>query len=610
MGKKITSLLLALAVVVSCAASTLAVSFSDITEHYDWAKDAINELTQADIIKGYDDGTFKPGNQITKEQCIALFGRMMGCDERLNSVVSEFASDAYQKEFDKLDTYAAKEMAYLIYKQALSTSDITNWLSKSTKDVYAKRYEAATLIAKCLGADPWLKTNPEINVTFADKDSIPSTALGYVQYATQMGIIQGMDDNTFGPMGDVTRAQMAVMLKRMIDLMFFTYTKGNITAIDTATGNVTLRKTDGSNEIFKIVKDVAVMIDGETSPMNLLQTGMEAVVTLTNGRMYSVDAFTIIADQDIEGSFVSFTTDNSKTIIKVTGFDENASAAKSYTLADDAVITFGGKQASTSSFKRGDYVKLSMRDGKAAVVTGESQSATVSGCVLEEIIIDPSFAIKVRTSNNEVLTFDVLSNCGFRKNDAVTNMSALAVGDRCTLSLDYGRVSYIDAKGGSKSVEGELTEIVISKTPSIKILANGETHSYTLSRDIKITLDGTAATVYDLKLGFQVKLTTSSDEIKEITVKSVTPPMSITGEVTLVNAAYNMINVRYTDTNGDSVEKQVFIKSNAKILDSRDNTIKTISKLTPGMLVTVAVTENVGIFEATSVMILQENGTN
>ena len=48
--------------------------FIDIEEH--WAKEAINALHKAGIINGYEDGTFKPDNPITRAEVAAIVERL------------------------------------------------------------------------------------------------------------------------------------------------------------------------------------------------------------------------------------------------------------------------------------------------------------------------------------------------------------------------------------------------------------------------------------------------------------------------------------------------------------------------------------------------------
>ena len=50
--------------------------FSDTTGH--WASDLINKAASAGIILGFKDGTFRPDQDITRAEAIAIFNRVLG----------------------------------------------------------------------------------------------------------------------------------------------------------------------------------------------------------------------------------------------------------------------------------------------------------------------------------------------------------------------------------------------------------------------------------------------------------------------------------------------------------------------------------------------------
>ena len=607
MRKKGLSLFLSLLLAVSVTCSAFA-AFPDVTSSYDWAKDAIDTLVNNKIVEGYPDGTFKPGNNITKQEAITLFARTMGSSAATNSPVVAVAYDNAKSVLAKYDSYALENAAYLMYKKVLTEDDLSTYLSSANKDKPLKRYEAATLIAKCLGGDVWLKSNPEINVTFTDSADIPSSALGYVHYATELGIIQGMDHNTFVPMGDVTRAQISVMLQRFLSLMQFTYEKGMIANVDTTNSTVSIKKSDGESIAYNIGKGISIMIDGEQSPLNSLSVGMEAVITYSEGDLYSIDAVSFKSDDSLEGVYRGKTTTSTSATVKISGIDESASDAQTYSLADDVVVRYKGGSGSLADFSVGDYVSVELKNGKIVTISGEPKTTTISGAVIESIEFDPEVVIKVRTKDNEVMTLDFKNGATIKKNNAISAFTALAVGDKVEITLEYRKVASLSATGASKDVEGTIEEITISKTASSLKIKKGDTvNTYSLNRDATITLDGAAATVYDLRLGYSVKVTTSSSSITAIEVKSVSAPMQITGTITVVNTAYGMVKVSSTDANGNVTEEQIFIKDTAKILDSNDNQVKKMKDLEVGMNITVAGSVNLGIFEATSVMILSSS---
>ena len=73
------ALLLACSLPLSGTFAESTVQFSDVpsSKHY---AEAVYELAERNIIGGYPDGTFKPGNSITRGQAAAIITKMIGLD--------------------------------------------------------------------------------------------------------------------------------------------------------------------------------------------------------------------------------------------------------------------------------------------------------------------------------------------------------------------------------------------------------------------------------------------------------------------------------------------------------------------------------------------------
>jgi len=605
MCKRVLALTLGLLLLLSSAVFA-AKQFSDLTAGYAWAEEAITNLAENGVINGYPDGTFQPGKSITKEEAISLFARVMGSAEEMNKSVVSLSNVLYEDALKKYDTYATEAAAYLMYKHVLSEADLSTYLSSVNKGETLKRYEAATLIAKCLGGDVWLKTNPEVTLTYSDASEIPATAKGYVYFASEAGIIQGMDDNMFMPMGDVTRAQVAVMINRMFERMDHSYDQGVIANINSATMTLTVRDREGETEIYTVNNSVAVMLDGEAVGLNDLSVGQEVTITFSNGALYSLDVVEMAVDEIFEATYRDSRTDNSGTSIRFTPLD--SSKTVSYPLADDVVVSYNGGTGTLTSIKSGDYVKVSVVSGKVAIIEGESKNVKIDDAVVESIDFDPDVLITLRLDDGTSESYEVKSGATIRRNSAVTTFTELQVGDKVDVTLEYGKISAVTAIGVTKNLSGQIEEITISRTNSYLTINNGkDSTKYSLSRDLSITLDGEAATLYDLRLGYNVDIEATSLTITKITVKSVAAPKQITGQITLINPTYGMIRVSSIDTNGNATETQVFAKNTIKILDSNDGKMKTLKELKVGQNVTIAGSENVGVFEATSIMVLADS---
>jgi len=74
-----------------------------------WARDAIQAMTQAGYLSGYADNTFKPSAQITREQAAAIYGKVLQHnlnEQELADIVTKESSTSYSDvEADRWSSY-------------------------------------------------------------------------------------------------------------------------------------------------------------------------------------------------------------------------------------------------------------------------------------------------------------------------------------------------------------------------------------------------------------------------------------------------------------------------------------------------------------------------
>lgn len=120
-----------------------AATFSDVAKG-DWFTDVIATAVEAGIVNGYTDGSFKPNEQVTREQMAVMLARALSY---VNKSV-EVNENALEKYTDKGSISAWAKPAI----DELLTSQIMKGKSDTTIDpaALASRAEAAVMIKRFL----------------------------------------------------------------------------------------------------------------------------------------------------------------------------------------------------------------------------------------------------------------------------------------------------------------------------------------------------------------------------------------------------------------------------------------------------------------------------
>jgi L-asparaginase type II len=173
-------------------------SFTDISRH--WAEAAINEAVASGIVKGYEDGTFKPNKTVTRaEFSVMLMGALKAEGE---GAVLAFADNA------KIAAWAKDAVAHAV------KADIISGYPDGTFRPGANilRMEMVSMIASGAG----LTLDPNATTSFTDNKDIPAWAKGAVKAVSDKGIIQGRTGNIFAPKATATRADAITVIMNML----------------------------------------------------------------------------------------------------------------------------------------------------------------------------------------------------------------------------------------------------------------------------------------------------------------------------------------------------------------------------------------------------------
>ena len=179
-----------------------------------WARDAIQAMTQAGYLSGYADNTFKPSAQITREQAAAIYGKVLQHnlnEQELAEIATKESSTSYSDvEADRWSSSAIKLVSAAGVMEGTSKTAFTPSKTMDREQFVA----SAASLAKKLNLSTPVKAE---KVTFKDEASISSAYLTDIQYMAQRGIIASGATENFNPKQPVTRAQAATILNRMLN---------------------------------------------------------------------------------------------------------------------------------------------------------------------------------------------------------------------------------------------------------------------------------------------------------------------------------------------------------------------------------------------------------
>lgn len=167
-------------------------SFGDLSQA-EWARNAIEKMFKRGIVSGYEDGSYRPNNIITRNEVLSIL--MRAFDLMDEDAVYDFTDG------DPLAWYA-KAVA-----SAKKRGIITGYNDGSFGDgAPVTRQDMAVFVYRMGGFE-----RSEGN-SFTDGDDIADYAQEAVDSLAAAGIINGMGDGTFAPNEPATRAQFTKII--------------------------------------------------------------------------------------------------------------------------------------------------------------------------------------------------------------------------------------------------------------------------------------------------------------------------------------------------------------------------------------------------------------
>ncbi|MGB9846826.1 MAG: S-layer homology domain-containing protein, partial [Desulfotomaculales bacterium] len=409
-------------------AARAAGAFSDTGGH--WAEQSILKMNAFGVVQGFPDGTFRPKESIEFQQALVMIMNALGWAE-------EAAKTDPAGLVMPVETWAKGYLALAVKKGMLNKDALPSLNPRRP----ATRLEVASLLCLALKLEP-----DQSALTFSDTDKINASYRGYVGAIVKKGIMIGLPGNLFAPEGEITRAQMCVLLSRAIDKNLIDPPPpnkrlvGRITGVDRENGTLTVRSLSGEETVsyaggcplYDGDRKVAAGALAENRRIELILTS-DGKKVLYGGLLGDPGA----VRSEEEGFVKSFAPGRGGYTLVL---EPEEKAELSLGVYEDARLFKGGRELTAGEIKPDRYLRA-LLDGNGKVLEMELYDpVTVSGTLLA--LNRDTLTVKSQGTEKEY---------GFSKNIRVTrngirpmSLAELKAGDYVSVLTLKDRVYAVD----------------------------------------------------------------------------------------------------------------------------------------------------------------------
>ncbi|MEC0232662.1 S-layer homology domain-containing protein [Paenibacillus alba] len=329
----------------------IRINFDDL-KSAQWAMRYIASLASKRVFEGYEDGTFKPDNSVSRIEAITAAVRLMGLRELAESP-AEMQTKLNFKDADKIPSWAVGYVAVALENDLFTENDDSVQPQKE-----ADRLWATTLLVKALKLESEAKARMNSTLTFKDAKQIPAGSVGYVKEAIEKGLVDGFEDNTFRPGQSVTRAQLAALLDRTGNQLPEDQNSSTGTVDAVVYNNVLSVTKAGVSTKYVLHTDAFILRNGVKVAASALQVGDEVKVRTFNNTVVFLEVTKmgqVNQTFDLLGTLTATTvnTQGKITTISITQNINGVDQTATYNVSANVALT-----GNLGSFTQGHLIQL------------------------------------------------------------------------------------------------------------------------------------------------------------------------------------------------------------------------------------------------------------
>jgi hypothetical protein len=359
-----------------------AAVFSDISNH--WARSYIERVEKNGLVSGYEDGTFKPDNNVTVLESLVMMSRLYKIDDDIREeIIEKYKTSLKSMKNILYNEWSIDYLALAIELGIVSEQAVKDMFANRNIFNEAKREEVAVLLTMALGLNDEVKSLKTYVLPFNDRDEITASARPYIYLMYEKEIMQGDNEKNINPGDKITRAEISTLLDKAYDYI----DENNIfpdleeykptTTVSGMITEVQINKTESYiyvknySEVESIVKingDTKITINGRTRELSDLKKDMLVICRINEERL----ALEIEADSTkdvVRGTiyYVAYVEPASITI-----YDEDDDKL-TFDIGKDVEVLHDGKATELRRLRKNDEVTILLDDDEVIKISSISR---------------------------------------------------------------------------------------------------------------------------------------------------------------------------------------------------------------------------------------------
>lgn len=174
-----------------------ASAFSDMKGH--WAEEYAKVLSSKKIISGYEDGSFKPENNVTRAEITKMIVNAFNVAGANEVSFADVSKDSWYYEF---------------VKRASAAGIINGYDGIFNPEGHLTRQDASLIVFRALDS---INKLPKGTASFKDENNISAYALEAVKALGTIKVLNGDTEGNFNPAAPITRAEITAVICRALD---------------------------------------------------------------------------------------------------------------------------------------------------------------------------------------------------------------------------------------------------------------------------------------------------------------------------------------------------------------------------------------------------------